>query len=193
MIKNKITLLDLGGVVFQSSGESNEKINWEIIAKLNHIYGHDLNIGMDIFPDFMSEYNILTNQNLAGAEFLRLVFDTLAINTTLIDFIIKHSQIIIVSDNYRENIEYISRRYDFNKWAIDQIYSFDYEMVKSDLRFFEKLVVDLKDHCVESMIFIDDSQTKLDSAAKSGIQGVLFKNNTQTIEHLSRYYASDNT
>lgn len=46
------------------------------------------------------------------------------------------SSIVIVSDNYRENIEYISEKYEFSKWAERQFYSFDYKIEKSNPLFF---------------------------------------------------------
>jgi len=184
MAKQSIILLDLGGVVFQSTGISNEKIHWQLISQLNHKYGHELNIGKDLFSDFLLEYNDQSDQNLSGKEFLKCVFDTLEINRELIEFIGSRSQIIIVSDNYRENIEYISKRYKFHQWAIGQIYSFDYKMVKSNPLFFEKLKAELSMYSIDQMIFIDDSPEKLKSAAQSGIKGLLFQNNEQIISEL---------
>jgi len=178
-MKRRITLLDLGGVVFQSTGISNEKIHWSIISQLNYKYGNALNIGEDKFPTFMSEYNELTNQSLSGKTFLELVFNTLEINTELIKMVRSYSEIIIVSDNYRENIEYISKRYEFEKWAIRQFYSFDYKMEKANPLFFEQLLEDLSEYDKTEMIFIDDSQHKIDSAKKNGIKGILFQNNDQ--------------
>lgn len=189
MKKQKITLLDLGGVVFQSTGVSNELINWDTISILNHKYGHDLNIGADVFPVFMDDYNKLTKQSLTGDEFLEAVFDTLEINQELIDMISKESDIIIVSDNYRENIEYISERYAFNRWATKQIYSFDYKMVKSNPDFFKRLLAELGEFKCEDMLFIDDSENKLASANQHGIKGILFKNNQQikcALEEINR-------
>jgi hypothetical protein len=87
MKRNKLALLDLGGVVFQSTGVSNEKVKWNIISKLNEKYGHGLNIGKDLFPEFMAEYNELTAQDLRGEAFLESVFDTLEINRELIEML----------------------------------------------------------------------------------------------------------
>ncbi|MEM1325418.1 MAG: HAD-IA family hydrolase [Bacteroidota bacterium] len=179
MNTQNITLLDLGGVVFQSTGTSNDLIDWTIISRLNEQYGHALNIGEDTFPDFLADYNRLTNQNLGGQAFLKAVFDTLIINQELIDIVRAHSDIIIVSDNYRENIAYISKRYRFEDWAIRQIYSFDYNVVKSDPDFFKKLLEDLSDYPIDNMLFIDDSIKKIESAQKSGIKSILYKNNQQ--------------
>ncbi len=186
MRKIKAVLLDLGGVVFQSTGISNKKINWKIISQLNHKYGYELNIGMvDSFPKFLKEYNTLTNQKLEGKDFLKFVFDTLEINKELIELLQSAYKIIIVSDNYRENIAYISKRYHFSNWAIQQIYSFNYKMAKSNPVFFQKLLKDIT-YQKEELIFIDDSQSKLDSAAKNGIQGFLYQNNEQIKEALKK-------
>lgn len=182
-----LTLLDLGGVVFQSTGRSSDKIDWSVITSLNHKYGHALNIGEDRFPDFLATYNQLTDQLLEGDEFLEAVFDTLDINTELIELAGRHGEIIIVSDNYRENIEYISRRYFFDQWAAMEVYSFDYKMVKANPAFFDRLSNEIAHFKYDRLIFIDDSPEKLESAAKSGIEGVLFKGN----EKVRKFYAND--
>jgi len=184
-MKNKTVLLDLGGVVFNSTGVSNEKINWTTITELNHKYGFQLNIGEDVFSDFMADYNQMTQQKITGAEFLKLVFDTLEFNQELVDFLSIDHRIIIVSDNYRENIEYISQRYHFSDWAIQQYYSFDFKMEKAETDFFklllEKIKVDAKD-----VILIDDSIHKIVSAARHGIKGILYKNVEQVKKEFLR-------
>lgn len=179
MKKQKITLLDLGGVVFQSTGISNEIIDWQVITQLNRKYGHELSIGENKFPDFMMEYNTRTNQSLTGKEFLKEIHDTLEINTELIEMIGQQSDIIIVSDNYRENIDYLSKRYDFDNWAIKQIYSFDYKMLKTNPLFFPKLLNDMEAFNIEDMIFIDDSSDKIARAEECGIRSIQYRNNEQ--------------
>ncbi len=190
MKKKKIILLDLGGVVFQSTGISNQIINWKVITKLNSKYGYELNIGKDKFPDFLSEYNQLTNQTLTGIRFLESLFNTLQMNRELVELIRQKHNIIIVSDNYRENIEYISERYDFKSWAIKQIYSYDYNMVKSNPLFFARLSEELTEYDKKEMLFIDDSQNKIASAEKNGIKGILFQNNEQIKRELREYSPS---
>lgn len=189
MNKRNIALLDLGGVVFQSTGVSNGRIDWEIISSLNNKYGYELNIGKDVFPVFLAEYNALTQQLLTGETFLREVFDTLAINTELVDMIRAERDIVIVSDNYRENIAYISQRYDFASWSIQQIYSFDYGMEKAHPSFFARLLSDLSDYGTAEMLYIDDSEHKLDSAAQHAIEGIFYQNNHQVERALREYQA----
>jgi len=187
MKQPRIILLDLGGVVFQSSGTSNQIIDWKVINDLNHKYGYDLNIGRTLLQSLLNEYNELTNQYLTDKEFLKEVFDTLEINSELINLLNQQSEIIIVSDNYRENINYISQRYDFDKWSIKQIYSFEYEMLKEDPKFFARLLEDLKEFKREEMLFIDDSPNKIDSARKCGIKGIVYKINKQIRQELNEY------
>ena len=185
MKKRKIALLDLGGVVFQMFGESNEEIDWKIIWKLNEKYGTKTG-GLD-FPNFLIEYNQLTNQDLREEKFLEKVFDTLNFNQELIEFIKRDRDIIIVSNNYRENIAYISKRYNFSDWSIKQIYSYEYEMYKSNPKFFKRLLEENKELELKDLLLIDDSKSKLDSAFKSGINGIQFVNNEQVIKEIIDY------
>lgn len=175
----KITLLDLGGVVFQSTGSSSDKIKWDIISQLNKKYAPELDRGVDKFSQFLLEYNRLTAQSLSGEMFLEAVFDTLSFNHELIKFIRQQSDIIIVSDNYRENIAYISKRYYFDQWAIQQIYSYEYQMVKASPAFFQRLLEELDEYSAEQLLFIDDNQKNITHAAQFGIAGILYQNNEQ--------------
>ena len=184
--KIKAILLDLGGVVFQSSGFSNDVIQWNIINDLNHKYGHQLNIGQDYFPIFLEEYNRLTNQSLTGNFFLQSIFDTIALNEELVTALKALFDIIIVSDNYRENINYVSSRYNFNDWSIMQFYSFDFQMEKSDPRFFKRLLLECSAYNYDELLLIDDSLTKLESAASNKIEGIHFLGNDQVLKELTR-------
>lgn len=180
-----LVLLDLGGVCFESSGINNAYIDWVTINQLNNIYGHRLNLGEDLFPAFLKDYNRLTHQELEGFEFLKHVFDTLTFNNELVEGIRKHHEIVIVSDNYRENIDYISKRYNFKDWSKEAYYSFDLKMVKSTTGFFEKLL-SMMEKRPSACLLIDDSPSKIASAAAAGIKGILYQNIDQTLEALAR-------
>jgi len=186
----KNILLDLGGVVFQSTGTSNDRIQWDVITKLNHRYGHQLNIGEDLFGAFMRDYNEMTSQVLSGADFLKAVFDTLSFNHELVNFLQKIGPIYILSDNYRENIAYISNRYHFDRYFTQQFYSFDFTLTKEDPEIFLKVMQAL-DMAAEDFIFIDDSPHKLDSALAVGMKGIQFRNNAQLFADMeeNRFYS----
>lgn len=185
MKKRNIVLLDLGGVSFLPNGKSSTIINWEIINTLNSKYERGLKYS---FTQLLFEYNQLSNQSLHENEFLQEVFSTLDLNTELIDIVKEKNDIIIVSDNYVESINYISEKYDFKKWSIKQIYSYDYKMVKSNPDFFKKLLDEIKEYNFESLIFIDDSTTKIKSASQNGIKGILYQSNEQVKKELQEHF-----
>ena len=172
----KTILLDLGGVVFQSTGKSSERIDWKIISGLNKKYGHGLNLGEDLFPAFVNEYNQETGLNLTGKQFLEEIWKTLTINQELLDFLKPKGRIVILSDNYRENIEYISQLFSFDSWAEKQFYSYDFGMTKSDKTIFLKVIEALGEDA-ENLVFIDDDPGNVDNAEKCGIRGVVFRGN----------------
>ena len=185
MLDKPILLLDLGGVVFTSTGRDSPAIDWAVITELNYRYGHDLNVGKDVFPEFMRDYNRGTGLQLSGDRFLQDVFDTLEINRELIDTLRQKNELVIVSDNYRENIAYIAARYRFADWAKRQIYSFDYELTKEDPDFFRRLLTDLAPCRPENLLLLDDSPEKLAAAASVGIAGVLYQSNAQALRELA--------
>ena len=185
--KDKTILLDLGGVVFNSTGSSNETIHWSVIAELNEQFGHRLNVGEDCFQDFMQTYNSQTEQQLSGALFLKQVFDTLVFNQPLIDLLQPHFNIIIVSDNYRENIAYIEERYQFSSWSEAAYYSYDFEMVKGNPDFFVQLKKEIN-LPVEHLLLIDDSINKLASAKRNEIQGICYRDVNQVNTELKEKY-----
>lgn len=177
-------LLDLGGVVFESTGVSNEKIDWRIISQLNNKYGHELNIGADVFPSFLQDYNRLTNQSLSPAVFLEVIWETLRFNKALIEFLLPDFDIYILSDNYRENIEYISKKYNFKDWATGQFYSFEFGMGKEKVEIFHK-VIEALPYSANQLLFVDDSQYKIDNARLAGINSILFVSNEDLFESLN--------
>lgn len=175
----KNVLLDLGGVVFNSTGVSNSKIDWKTISQLNKKYGHQLNLGNISVEPFLEEYNQITNQSLTKTDFLKNIFDTLSFNQKLIEFLQERFEnIFILSDNYRENIEYISNRYFFKDWSQSEFYSYDFKMTKSNPQIFQ-LVLDKLGLTSKEVFFVDDDSGNIANAKKMGIEGICFQNNIQ--------------
>ncbi|GAB5555274.1 MAG: hypothetical protein Sapg2KO_48650 [Saprospiraceae bacterium] len=187
-MKIKCILLDLGGVVFNSTGVSNDIIDWKIISQLNSKYGHDLNVGQMTVQPFLAEYNQLTQQNLDTSTFLKNIFDSLVFNAELVNYLAEIAPIHILSDNYRENIAYIAQRYNFDQWSNQQFYSYDFELTKSESpEIFKKVLEQLKVDPAH-IIFIDDSPDKIANAELCDIPSILFQNNDLLIQHLERYH-----
>ena len=178
--------LDLGGVVFTSSQETVSSVRWDVVNNLNYIYGHDLNIGRDVFPKFLNDYNSKAGTSFTTFEFLDHLFTTITYNEELVSFVKAHFSIIITSDNYRENIQFINKRYNISSWAKEQYYSYDFEIEKSDSNFFRKLLKKVNVP-IDSIVFIDDSLAKIRSAESCGIYSIQHLDNATTIEKLQEY------
>jgi len=176
-------LLDLGGVVFQSTGVSNPVIHWDIISGLNNKYGHRLNVGEDLFPSFMMDYNKMTNQQLSGQLFLEEIWNTLDFNRELVDFLNQRFEVHILSDNYRENIEYMTERFSIPSWSKNQFYSFDFKKEKTDPSLFTDVLSKLGLNS-DDVFFIDDSPKKISTAADRGISGLLFEGNEKMFQNI---------
>jgi FMN phosphatase YigB (HAD superfamily) len=179
-----ILLLDLGGVVFQSTGRSSELIDWAKVGQLNRKYGHQLNIGADLFPTFVAEYNALTQQELDGPGFLKAIWETLEMNQELVEYLKARYRIFILSDNYRENIAFISERFHFSEWAQGQYYSFDFGLAKNNPQLFQ-LVLEELGLKGSSVYYLDDDPGNIARAEAFGIRGVCFKENQQAMAALA--------
>ncbi|NNF35728.1 MAG: hypothetical protein HKN68_16590 [Saprospiraceae bacterium] len=186
MNNKPILLLDLGGVVFTSSGSTNSIIDWSIINELNEVYAHDLNLGKDVFLEFLNVYNQKMDLILDGYGFFDNLFTTISYNEKLVSFAQAHFRIFIVSDNYRENIQFINQKYGMESWAEKQFYSFDLGSVKEEEIFFKKLKSELGIP-LGQLVFVDDSPLKIFSAQKNGIKSILHTENNNTINQLERF------
>lgn len=182
----KTILLDLGGVVFESVGKSSPIIDWKIVSALNNKYGHQLNIGTLEATVFLAEYNAQTHQNLSLEQFLEAIFDTIQFNQELVANLSARYEIYILSDNYRENIAYISKRYRFEDWSKGQFYSFDFGVGKYEGTLLFEQVLNALGKPANEVLFIDDSADKLENASQIGIQGIQFKNNQQVFQELEK-------
>ncbi len=179
-----VILLDLGGVAFSSTGIDIPGIEWKIISALNYKYGSEMCVGKNAFPAFLKDYNSQMNLDWSGDKFLVEIWKTLTFNHELVYDVLADYNIYIASDNYKENIDYISPIYKFPEWSLKQYFSCDLKCEKGDIMFWKKLLKDI-DIPASQLLLIDDSDYKLNAAAQVGIDGILFKDNNQLAEQLS--------
>jgi len=177
-------LLDLGGVVFNYSGRESETIKWDVVLELN-VKFDKLSLGEDTLENYLAEYNNRTNQSLAPKEFLREIWDTLDYNEELLKYLSQNYLIYILSDNYRENIEYINKRFNLSNYCEGQFYSYDYGMTKRNPEIFRKVLLDIGKP-IEEFTFIDDSDYKIESAQSIGLKSVLYENNQSLFDAIEK-------
>ncbi|MBX2815249.1 MAG: HAD-IA family hydrolase [Saprospiraceae bacterium] len=170
-------LLDLGGVVFGNRGTQSVSIDWDIIMELNHKFD-GLSLGSATLAQYLDEYNQRTKQTLSHTQFLDNIWDTIHFNQPLLDWLYPRYAIYILSDNYRENIEYVTERFQLSRWTSGAYYSFQYGMTKADPMIFKHVVAEIG-LPVSDFVFVDDSQYKIDAAASIGLKSILYTSNTE--------------
>lgn len=95
----------------------------------------------------------------------------------------KNHRLVIFSGNVRERIEYLDERYDFLKDFDDYVFSYDYQMNKRDMNFYEELLEHIE--CDPSQaLLIDDSATNLNRAQSLGFKTIQYAYTEKFVEDL---------
>ncbi|MGD0329980.1 MAG: NIF family HAD-type phosphatase [Nitrososphaeria archaeon] len=103
---------------------------------------------------------------------------------TLIRKLRKCYKVAVLSDNTKERVEYLNRKYNLDKEFDCYVYSFEHGMLKPNKRLlkilFQKLNV--KD---DEVIIVDNSTVNVEFFRKFGVQTILFKSVGQVKRELS--------
>lgn len=75
-------------------------------------------------------------------------------------------------------------------WTIGEVYSYDYQMVKYKYNLFERFIQECKEYDLEQIIFINDSDSKLESAVQQNLVGILNQSSNQSKQNLAEYFGS---
>jgi FMN phosphatase YigB (HAD superfamily) len=98
----------------------------------------------------------------------------------------KEYRLIAFSGNVKERIKYIQKRYSLLKYFDDMIFSFDYNMSKRDLMFYEELVKHI-DCDPSEAILIDNSWGNINRAKLVGLNGIFYIYTKQLLENLKDF------
>ena len=104
-------------------------------------------------------------------------------NRELVEWLKPRFRLFILSDNYRENIAFISQRFHFADWTEGQYYSFDFELDKTNPEIFRLVLEDLGLKG-SSVFYLDDDPGNIERAAAFRVKGVQFTNNEQAFAEL---------
>ena len=134
-------------------------------------------------------------QEVLSINMIEIIPDTISVYQRIIgypdsinndsDLVKGRPEIWLVSDHIAERageIEYLHQ--DVFDLTSRQIWSFKRRQIKSDPSFFPELIADYR-LVPEEIVFIDDLQENLDSAASTGITGIKFENAEQLEAELS--------
>ena len=195
--KIKAIIFDLGGVYF-ADGTAKAVIRFEEMlhvpkSKLEKIFGgHSLGgdyrlgkIGEKKFWE-ATKGELCTDDGTIG--YLKEVWNSSYTRNwgmkTLIRKLRKRYKVAVLSDNIRERVEYLNRKYNLDKEFDCYVYSFEHGMLKPDKRLLKILFqrLNVKE---DEVIIVDNSIVKVESFRKFGVQTILFRSARQVKRELS--------
>ena len=190
----KTILFDLGGVLFTNGTK-------KFISDISTRY----NLPRDLVKDVMdgnigSQYR---ESKISRDEFWKLVLEKLNIHENidtlegewingyeLIDgtkdiiFDLKKKyKVYYLSDNVKERVEAINKKYHFMEWFDGGVYSHEVGVRKPDPKIYE-FVLEKANTKPEDAVFIDYKSSALEPAQKMGVQTVLFTSSQDLREKL---------
>jgi HAD superfamily hydrolase (TIGR01509 family) len=196
-------IFDLGGVYFTPG-------SFLAIEKIKEIYDiENEKLLREIFSDKPnSEGNLLRRGLITIDEFEERLFSKLGIDVKerkhtryiwfgsycihygieeLLERLKRNNyRLIIFSGNIRERVDYLEKKCGFLKYFDDAVFSFDYEMNKNNIKFYEELTNHLECKPSEA-ILIDDEKRNLIIARTLGFYGIHYYYTERLIESLKKY------
>lgn len=180
----KTILFDLGGVLFTNGTK-------KFITDISVRYNLDSNLVQNVMDgNIGSQYR---EAKITRDEFWKLVLEKLQINENIdtlekewingyelisgtkdIVFELKKKyKTYYLSDNVKERVEAIDRKYHFMEWFDGGVYSHEVGVRKPDPKIYE-FVLKKSQTQPEEAVFIDDKPSALEPAQKMGIKTILF-------------------
>lgn len=196
-------VFDLGGVYFTPG-------SFLAIEKIKEIYDiENENLLREIFSDKPnSEGNFLRRGLITIDEFEESLFSKLGIDVKekkhtryiwfgsycihygieeLLERLKRNNyRLIIFSGNIRERIDYLEKKCGFLKYFDDTVFSFDYNMNKNNIEFYEELIKHLECEPYEA-ILIDDEKKNINIARTLRFNGIHYYYTEKLIEDLKKY------
>jgi len=92
--------------------------------------------------------------------------------------------VAVLSDNIKEGVEYLNKKYNLDKEFDACVYSFEYGVLKPDSRLLSILLNKLQVEKYE-VIIIDNSAINVESFRENGVKAIQFRSFKQVKEELS--------
>lgn len=198
----KTIVFDLGGVFFTDGTKLafSKMLNAFEIKRSGPLFslfsnspktiGSDIRLGLITIDEFEKEFA----KDLKIPEEKRylirhLWFSSYVMNYKM-DLVIqqlrKNYRVIAFSGNIRERIDYLDERYDFLKYFDDTVFSYDYQMSKGQIEFYEEMVkhLDCEPH---EAVMIDDERKNNEKAESLGLNTITYYYTEQLVEEFKKY------
>lgn len=183
----KAIIFDIGDVLIEGMKKSHllisEKLNCDanVVEKALHIPSHKEfflgNLSEDQYlekvKDFLNKHNI----NISIEELKKFLRESFKQIDDMINFASnfkKDFTVILLSNNSKEWVKFVEKRYNLDKLFPVRIYSFQVKLLKPDERIYRYIVkkFNLKP---QEVFYVDDIMENVISAGKIGINAVKFE------------------
>lgn len=194
----KAFIFDLGGVLFTDGSEKfinilckkygldRENAQEAITGEIGSLY-RESKITRDEFWEMVREkLNIKDDADKLETAWLNCY--KLNEGTKEIVFeLSKNYKVYYLSDNVKERVDWLNKRYDYLKWFTGGVFSHEAGVRKPNIRIYE-LALERAQTKPKETIYIDDKLWCLEPAKKIGIETILFKNPADLRSKLQRFF-----
>ena len=94
-------------------------------------------------------------------------------------------RLVAFSGNVRERIKYLEKRYDILKFFDDKVFTFDHQINKRNLKFYNELLKHINCEPSEAVL-IDDSWNNISRAKNAGLKAIHFGYTKQFLTDLQK-------
>ena len=195
--KIKAIIFDLGGVYF-ADGTTKAVIRYEEMLHVpkiklekifgGHSLGKDYRLGKISKRKFWDAVKEELHADDRTVDNLKEIWNSSYTRNwgmkTLIRKLRKRYKVAVLSDNTKERVEYLNKKYNLGKEFDCYVYSFEYGMLKPDRRLLKILLqkLNVKE---DEVIIVDNSTVNVEFFRKFGVQTILFRSARQVKRELS--------
>ena len=193
----KAIVFDLGGVYFEDGTakamKKFEKILNLQVEKLSEVfgeqgYGRDYRLGKISESEFWEAARESLNLDPGMIKRLKEIWHSSYTQNksmkTLVRELRKDYKVAVLSNNIKERVQYLNRKYNLNKEFDDYVYSFKYGFMKPDSKLFRILFQKLQIE-QDEVVIIDNSAINIETFRRLGFKTILFQSVKQLKRELS--------
>ena len=186
----KTVIFDLGGVYFTNGTKRAVKIfsskysleKTEVKNVLKGDLGSQYRIGSLTTEEFWTsakkKWNLSVSSNELSSIWLEGYEPIEGMENIVNRLIDAGYELIYLSDNVQERVDYLNNRFHFIDKFKDGIFSFTAKIRKPDLKIYQ-MALEKSSNFAEESVYIDDVKEFLEPAMKLGMKTILFKNVNQ--------------
>jgi HAD superfamily hydrolase (TIGR01509 family) len=93
----------------------------------------------------------------------------------------KKIELFIFSNNITDRIDYLKKKYNYNKYFSEEFYSYEYGLAKPDIRFYQQVKKKINS---KRIIFIDDKKINLRVGRKTGFKCINYQSEEKLIKDI---------